>query len=211
MSGSLGRPPTVRKEDIDELFTDLKVLGTIKQHQKLYTNGHQIRIDGESIFQPASRFVFGENRAGNMRSIKRVLQQANTVVDLYMHHDTPNAASYSIVRRLKNEMENAILGLGNLKTTYDSDMTTMSAITVLIENIHETVHSIGLWLSTQQPHFSPAAAPAAVAAAAPAAVAAAAPAAVAAAAPAAAAAPSVSPAHAQTPTPFDFGYDDEQE
>jgi hypothetical protein len=145
------RPPTIRKEDIDELFTDLKVLGTIKQNQKLYTNGHQIRVDDESILQPATRFFFGENRSGNMRSIKRVLQQANTVVDLYMHNGVCSTSSANVVRRLQNEMQNAVLGLGNLKSTYDSDMTTMSSISVLIENINETITSIQEWLTKVQP------------------------------------------------------------
>ena len=141
----------IRTEDIDELFTDLKVLGTIKQNQKLYTNGHQIRVDDESILQPAARFFFGENRSGNMRSIKRVLQQANTVVDLYMHNGKCSASSINVVRRLQNEMQNAVLGLGNLKSTYDSDTTTMSAISVLIENINETIVSIQSWLSATAP------------------------------------------------------------
>lgn len=139
-------PPMLRKEDIDELFTDLKVLGTIKQNQKLYTNGHQIRVDDESILQPAARFLCGENRTGNMRSIKRVLQQANTVVDLYMHNSDCGTTSVNVVRRLQNEMQNAVLGLGNLKSTYDNDTTTMSAISVLIENINETISSIQAWL-----------------------------------------------------------------
>ena len=137
---------TIRKEDIDELFTDLKVLGTIKQNQKLYTNGHQIRVDDESILQPATRFFFGESRSANMRSIKRVLQQANTVVDLYMHNGSSSATSINVVSRLQKEMQNAVLGLANLKSTYDSDMTTLSTISVLIENINETISTIHTWL-----------------------------------------------------------------
>lgn len=136
---------SIRKEDIDELFTDLKVLGSIKQNQKLYTNGHQIRVDDESIFQPATRFFFGESRAANMRSIKRVLQQANTVVDLYMQNSPRSTTSINVVSRLQKELQNAVLGLANLQSTYDNDMTTLSTISVLIENINETINTIHTW------------------------------------------------------------------
>ena len=111
-----------RQEDIDELFTDLKVIGSIRQHQRISTCGPHIRIDDNSMLQPVRRAWLGEDRESNLRGIKRTMQTANALIDLSL---TPpyTGLKMSFLNRIQMELENTIRGLRNLQTTYDGDIT----------------------------------------------------------------------------------------
>ena len=75
---------TFRQEDIDDLFTDLKVLGQVRPCDRMATRGAQMRIDGESTLQPLWRWMQGESREATQRGIKRILSQVNAIIDLSM-------------------------------------------------------------------------------------------------------------------------------
>ena len=122
-----------RQEDIDDLFTDLKVLGQLRPCDKMATRGAQMRIENDSVGQAIRRWLCGESREATARGIKRVLSQVNAILDLAMsqprspqHHD--------ILVRINDELENTLRGLENLRTTYEDDFTMAAMLTVHIEN-----------------------------------------------------------------------------
>ena len=136
---------TFRQEDIDDLFTDLKVLGQIRPCDRMATRGAQMRIDSDSIYQFASRWFHGESREATQRGIKRVLSQVNAILDLSM---VPPATEQKrgILERLHAEMENTARGLAHLCATYENDITMVSGINVHIENIHRKRRDVARFL-----------------------------------------------------------------
>lgn len=122
-----------RQEDIDDLFTDLKVIGQIKQADRIATRGAQIRIDTTGMLQPLRRWAAGEGREATSRGIKRILSQVNAIIDLSM--TSVSDAHTDILRRLHAELESTVRGLTNLRTTYEDDGTMSAALSVHIENV----------------------------------------------------------------------------
>ena len=154
-----------RQEDIDELFTDLKVIGSIRQHQRISTCGPHIRIDDTGMMQPVRRAWSGEDRESNLRGVKRTMQTANALIDLSL---TPPSTPIkrSFLGRIQVELENTIRGLKNLQTTYEGDITICSKLDVHIENITNKFNSIRDFIALNQATSSPIAIPAAAASAA---------------------------------------------
>lgn len=137
-----------RQEDIDELFTDLKVIGSIRQHQRISTCGPHIRIDDTGVLQPVRRAWLGEDRESNLRGVKRAMQTANALIDLSL---TPPSTPIkrSFLGRIQVELENTIRGLKNLQTTYEGDITICSKLDVHIENITNKFNSIREFIASQ--------------------------------------------------------------
>ena len=124
---------TFRQEDIDDLFTDLKVLGQIRPSDKMATRGAQMRIESETFGQGLRRWISGEGREATSRGIKRVLSQVNAILDLAMAQ-APSSSNSHILQRIYSELDNTLRGLENLRTTYEADITMAAALSVHIEN-----------------------------------------------------------------------------
>ena len=141
---------TFRQEDIDDLFTDLKVLGQIRPCDRMATRGAQMRIDAESTLQGVFRWLHGESREATQRGIKRVLSQVNAILDLSM---VPPATEQKrqILERLHAEMENTARGLTHLCATYENDVTMVSGISVHIENIQRKRQDVASFLGIAAP------------------------------------------------------------
>ena len=131
---------TFRQEDIDDLFTDLKVIGQIKQADRIATRGAQIRIDTTGMLQPLRRWAAGEGREATSRGIKRILSQVNAIIDLSM--TSVSETHNNILRRLHTELESTVRGLTNLRTTYEDDGTMSAALSVHIENVQRKRASV---------------------------------------------------------------------
>ena len=127
------RGSSFRQEDMDDLFTDLKVLGQIRPSDKMATRGAQMRIENGSLVQCVRRWLTGESREATSRGIKRVLSQVNAILDLAMSHPT-TTDNTQILTRIYAELDNTLRGLENLRTTYESDITMAAALSVHIEN-----------------------------------------------------------------------------
>ena len=141
-------PTTFRQEDIDDLFTDLKVLGQIRPCDRMATRGAQMRIDAECTFQCVYRWIQGESREATQRGIKRVLSQVNAILDLSMV-PPPTEEKRQILVRLHREMENTARGLTHLCTTYENDVTMVSGINVHVENIQRKRQDVARFLGIE--------------------------------------------------------------
>jgi hypothetical protein len=133
---------TFRQEDIDDLFTDLKVLGQIRPSDKMATRGAQMRIESECIGQAVRRWLAGESREATSRGIKRVLSQVNAILDLAMSRPATTGDT-QILTRIYTELDNTLRGLENLRTTYESDITMASALSVHMENTARRRDQVG--------------------------------------------------------------------
>ena len=141
---------TFRQEDIDDLFTDLKVLGQVRPCDRMATRGAQMRIDGESALQPLWRWLQGESREATQRGIKRILSQVNAIIDLSMAAPATDQKR-QILQRMHREMEDTVRGLENLQTTYENDVTMVSALRVHIENVQRKRAQVAAHLGLPAP------------------------------------------------------------
>lgn len=130
---SPGSSSSFRQEDIDDLFTDLKVIGQIRPSDKMATRGAQMRIESEAFGTGFRRWMAGESREATSRGIKRILSQVNAILDLAMSRPLTSASS-QILRRIHAELDNTLRGLEHLRTTYEADVTMAAALSVHLEN-----------------------------------------------------------------------------
>ena len=143
-----------RQEDIDDLFTDLKVLGQIRPCDRMATRGAQMRIDAESVLQPLRRWMGGESREATSRGIKRVLSQVNAILDLAMTGPSTDQKT-QILHRMHTEMNMTVRGLANLRTTYEEDITMGASLAVHIENIQRKRQQVAAHLGLSPPSPAP--------------------------------------------------------
>lgn len=121
----------MRDELIDEVLTSLKIIGSIKEGQKVCVRNGLLTLEQHSSgFLPAlKRFIYGDNREITVRYIKNVIHNALSIVKVVKNTD--------IVKNL----EEAVIGLKRLEVTYSADIATVSGIQVLVTRIeNESKH-----------------------------------------------------------------------
>ena len=124
----------MRDELIDEVLTSLKIIGSIKEGQKVCVrNGLLVLEQRSNGFLPAlKRFIYGDNREITIRYIKNVVHNAISIL---------NAVNNDEIRKHLNE---AVVGLQRLEVTYVADIATVSGIQVLVTRIQHEIESRGL-------------------------------------------------------------------
>ena len=121
----------MRDELIDEVLTSLKIIGSIKEGQKVCVRNGLLTLEQRSNgFLPAlKRFIYGDNREITLRYIKNVVHNALSIL---------NAAKNDEVLKHLNE---AVVGLQRLEVTYVADVATVSAIQVLVTRVQREIES----------------------------------------------------------------------
>jgi hypothetical protein len=125
----------MRDEFIDEILTSLKIIGSIKEGQKVCVRNGLLALEQHSngIFPAVKRFIYGDNRDITLRYIKNVILN-----------------SLSIIKSLEDPHEmlkslcEAVTGLKRLEVTYSADVATESAIQVLVNRIETAVKNLEL-------------------------------------------------------------------
>lgn len=121
----------MRDELIDEVLTSLKIIGSIKEGQKVCVRNGLLTLEQRSNgFLPAiKRFIYGDNREITIRYIKNVVHNALSIL---------NATKNDEVLKHLNE---AVVGLQRLEVTYVADVATVSAIQVLVTRVQREIES----------------------------------------------------------------------
>ena len=121
----------------DQLLTSLKIVGRIRQHERLSTTGSIVRNDGQQTHtQALRRWWAGENRERNLEDVRRLVDTAFHDLDLLRSKDEEQEASNKVYAiRLETELRAAMRGLQNLKSTYEDDSVSSARIDVLCDRI----------------------------------------------------------------------------
>jgi hypothetical protein len=121
----------MRDELIDEVLTSLKIIGSIKEGQKVCVRNGLLTLEQRSNgFLPAiKRFIYGDNREITIRYIKNVVHNALSIL---------NASKNDDVLKHLNE---AVVGLKRLEVTYVADVATVSSIQVLVRRVEKEIES----------------------------------------------------------------------
>ena len=111
------------------LFLNLKIIGKLKPHVRLNTSESVFRIYNSSYFIPIwiVRWFTSGNREHDVARIESVYKEAGE----FVHNEENDEGERS---QILTAMEQSIVGLHNIGTTYDSDVTIQSRIEVIICN-----------------------------------------------------------------------------
>ena len=124
----------MRDEFVDEILTSLKIIGSIKEGQKVCVRNGLLTLEQTSTGIQASvkRWLFGDNRATTLHYIRNVVHNALSVAKMNDENTIEIVTS----------MESVIIGLGRLEVTYTSDIALCSAIQVLSNLIMSEIKKI---------------------------------------------------------------------
>jgi hypothetical protein len=108
---------SMNDESIDNIITNLKIIGMIKVDEKLCIRKGHLQIDNSSNFQFLKRWFYRDSRDFILLFLKDLIRSIKNAFDkMYNYTD-----HLWMIKMLIQEMENAKTGLLNLKTTYSSD------------------------------------------------------------------------------------------
>ena len=121
----------------DNLLTSLKIVGRIRQHEKISTTGTIVRIDGQqTATQAIRRWWTGETRTRNLEDVKALIDTAFHDLDLLRGDDEEVSTRNQVyVLRLETELRGAMQGLVNLQSTYEDDSVAHARLDVLRDRI----------------------------------------------------------------------------
>ena len=117
----------MNEESIDNIITNLKIISLVKVDEKLSIRKGHLQIDNSSNFQFAKRWFHRDSRDIILLFIKDLIRNITLLFDkINCYND-----SLWILKRILLEMENAKIGLVNLRSTYLSD----AVMVVKFENV----------------------------------------------------------------------------
>ena len=102
----------MEEDFIDNIITNIKILGMIQINEKLCIRKGHLQIDYISNVRSFKRWLFRDSRDTILIYIKELIRNLTVILK------TPDKWTLT---RILNEMDNALSGLGNLKTTYSDD------------------------------------------------------------------------------------------
>ena len=126
------------------ILHSLKVLGSIRENEKLNTKRGKLCISSDSLAQPFQRWIRSENRYDNIEYIENL---CNTCFEFCFQLLNTLATKSELrprqmLKRLVTEMENAKDGINVLKTTYVRDKDVVMRLSLLHDFIDDRVAEI---------------------------------------------------------------------
>lgn len=126
----------------DDLLASLKIIGRIRQHERLSTTGDVVRVESQDVMQSVRRWWHGESREKNLASIATIIDNAFSQLELRQTKKDQTPADKVFVIRLREELSNTLRGLQNLQTTYERDSVAEARIDVLRDRIETQLGQI---------------------------------------------------------------------
>jgi hypothetical protein len=125
----------MRDEFVDEILTSLKIIGSIKEGQKVCVRNGLLTLEYRStgVWPAIKRAIYGDNRELTLRYIKNVIHNALSIIKLVKNQD-----------ECLISIREAVTGLKRLEVTYSADVATVSAIQVLVDRIELEIKNLYL-------------------------------------------------------------------
>lgn len=117
----------------DSLFLNLKVLASVRQHERLRTrSGELLDVSPRGPLEGIRRYLSGETRSHNLSQAHAVLHQAFTYLAMARERD-PRPSTF--IERLCRELRAAREGCVALLATYENDTISRARLQCMIESI----------------------------------------------------------------------------
>lgn len=131
----------LNEEYIDNLITNLKVIGLIEINDKLVIRKGHLQIDHESNIRSIIRWFNRDSRDSILKFIKEVFRNIYHVINKIKSKEITDESSW-IFTRIISEFEKVEMGLNNLKITYSPDpvvIVTIDNIIIKMKEIYEQI------------------------------------------------------------------------
>jgi hypothetical protein len=118
---------------LEDLVVNLKSISSVRVGEKLYvTRDSRYLVRDERVFQSVVRYLTGDSRGRIMDFVDRVL------ADLYMHLAATDVDEWKRVR-LVRLLPSVLVGLENIKTTYQSDKVVLFRLENLVDSLRHAL------------------------------------------------------------------------
>ena len=134
----------LNEEYIDNIITNLKVIGMIEINDKLIIRKGHLQIDHESNIRSIIRWFYRDSRDTILKFIKEVFRSMYNVVSKIKNKEINDESSW-ILTRFVSEFEKVEIGLNNLKITYSPDpvvIVNIDNIVTKMKEIYEQIKSL---------------------------------------------------------------------
>ena len=130
--------------EIEDNILNLKIISKIKEHDKLCTHDKIIKIDPPSILQGVNRWINSEGRGVTLDKLKNIINNSLSITEKLLENEKFKKENNikdleennsQIFQKFIIEMTNCLLGLENLKKTYNEDILITSQIDLLLKKI----------------------------------------------------------------------------
>jgi len=123
---------SINEESLHFIITNLKIIGMLKIDEKLCIRKGHLQIDRFSHLQSFKRWLYRDSRDFILLFIKELIKNVTTL------HFEKYTDYITIVTKLISELEQAKIGLTNLKKTYSYD----PIMVAMLDNTHNTFSEI---------------------------------------------------------------------
>lgn len=150
------------EETVDEIFHALKVIGSLRENERVRTESVPFSIDRTGNFQFLMRWWYNETRMKNIQAVAKVFNDAFSVADMALAKEESyrniycgssrsshieQLENWQLLKRSKRELNQGHVGLKSLLVTYKEDTKIVARIELLIEKILEKLEQIDESLS----------------------------------------------------------------
>ena len=120
---------------IDDVLTNLRVVGMIKKNQKLCIRKGRLSVDVDDTIQPVRRWLYSDSREKIIAMIKNTIQNAIRLSKDIQKDAVEIDMKEWTMHRIDEELRSCELGLENMRTTYHDDSTYIAMLDTLIERL----------------------------------------------------------------------------
>ena len=144
---------TLYKNQVENIILNMKIIGNIQKQDKLAKNTDNVlEIENNDLFQGFRRWYGGRNRTDTLSNLKKIVNGCFDIIDVVLTNETSNDDNVKIkyfneensnlLQRFLVEMTSASKGLDNLKITYKDDITVVSELECLREQLDIRIKKI---------------------------------------------------------------------
>ena len=131
--------------DSSEIISRLKFLQNVRSGDKIHTS--KISRQPNGWMTSLTRYIDGEDKTKTLRFLRKTLDDAFELFEMFRTSDKSHQVQVSQI--MIKDMQAALVGVGNLKSTYAHDLKFMCDLTTLLEsvqmrldiNMHTTLHT----------------------------------------------------------------------
>ena len=143
--------PIPFKTILNQVTLNLKVMGDIKDGDKLSTVNKYIEIDSYSYLQCIYRKYNGDSRLKTLEKIDEVINDTISLSQQLLNNELNNSnvtnlpdntSNAKILQDLIPDMIDASKGIRNLKLTYKNDVLTENKLDMAIKKLNDQVDKI---------------------------------------------------------------------
>lgn len=125
-------------ESVGDVLSNLKFIGMVEKGEKIDVKS--LRIHTNSTLDSFWRTWFGENRTNTLDFLTTTVTRAFEILDYHLENNT--SSSKTICKTVICDLVGSILGMINLKSTYNRDKKFLCQIQTLIQTIEVKLKDI---------------------------------------------------------------------